>query len=104
MTIVKFIRALVRLCGVVSCVTLAGLIVARAELGGREIVDNATYPTTNTKGNGRLAKSGVIHLFQSSEHNGEYGARMRSMSNTNKADARFHHYDRQQIMRRQQCD
>ena len=36
MTIVKIIRALIRLCGVVSCVTLAGLIVARAELGGRD--------------------------------------------------------------------
>jgi hypothetical protein len=104
MTIVKIIRALIRLCGVVSCVTLAGLIIARAELGGREIVDNGTYPTTNTKGNERLAKGGVIHLFQSSEHNGEYGARMRSMSNTNKEDARFRHYDCRQIMRRQQCD
>ena len=102
MTIVKIIRALVRLCGIVSCVTLAGLVVARAELGGREIVDNAPYPTTNTKGNERLAKGGVIHLLQSSEHDGEYEA----MHERNKQGRCWvsPRISADTITRRQQCD
>ena len=102
MTIVKIVRALVRLCGIVTCVTLAGLFVARADLGGREIVDNATYPTTKTKGNERLAKGGVIHLLQSPEHDGEYGAKHEQ--NKQGRCRVSPHISADTITRRQQCD
>jgi hypothetical protein len=59
----------------VSCVLPACVNVARADLGGDQIIGDAAHRTVrSSKSKVDLAKGGgLLHVYRSSEHKDEYG-------------------------------
>ena len=62
MTIVRIGRASLRMYGVVSCVVLACVDVARADLGGDRTGDISAHQTTRNN-NSDVARGGPLHLL-----------------------------------------
>jgi hypothetical protein len=58
----------------VSCVLFGRVNVARADLGGDQIIGDAAHRTVpSSKSKDDLAKGGsLLHIFRSSEHKDEY--------------------------------
>ena len=74
MAIMKIGRALFIAYSIVSCVLLARVNVARADLGGDQIIGDAAHRTVrSSKSKDDLAKGGgPLHVYRSSEHKDEY--------------------------------
>ncbi len=62
MTIARISRALLRMYGVASCVMLASVNVARADLNVDRTSDNAAHQTIRNNSS-YVAKGGPLHLF-----------------------------------------
>ena len=75
MAIIKIGRALFFAYSIVSCVLLARANVARADLGGDQIIGDAAHRTVrSSKSKDDLAKGGgLLHVYRPSEHKDEYG-------------------------------
>ncbi len=74
MAIMKIGRALFFAYSIMSCVLLARANVARADLGGDQVIGDAVHRTVrSSKSKDDLAKGGgLLHIFPSSEHKDEY--------------------------------
>ena len=73
MAIMKIGRALFIAYSIVSCVLLAGVNVARADLGGDQIIGDAAHRTVrSSQGKDHFAGGGPLHLFRSSAGKDEY--------------------------------
>ena len=74
MAIMKIGRALFIAYSIVSCVLLARVTVARADLGGDQIIGDAAHRTVrSSKSKDDLAKGGgPLHVYRPSEHKDEY--------------------------------
>jgi hypothetical protein len=72
--IMKIGRALFIAYSIVSCVLLARVTVARADLGGDQTIGDAAHRTVRgSKSEDDLAKGGgLLHILRSSEHKDEY--------------------------------
>ena len=62
MTIARISRALRRMYGIVSCVLLASVNVARADLNVDRTTDNAAHQTIRNNSSD-VARGGPLHLF-----------------------------------------